>query len=318
MPRQFSSVSRRRFLQSSALGAAAFLHAPAVLRAQGAAVKVGVLHPVSGALSYSGQQGRLGAVIFEGNGPGRCNCTYGSNYPYAVGPRIGVAYQIDRKTVLRVGAGLSFGPNAENAQISYNIGQAVNVLAPGYGLPAWPSINAAGNQLAGGNPFRPGNPYGNATITWPNFDPGQYPSRSGTGAATLLVPSTPLTGSFDRNMGRPPRILSWSFGLQREVTRDLVVEAMVPNPERLLLPGMFADVALTVGSQRLPSVPAHALSELDEQSRVFVVAAGRLEERVVALGPKQDGQVSIVRGVNDGEQVVVSDVKGLSNGRKVR
>ena len=62
MPRQFACLSRRRFLQTSALGAA-FLHAPAVLRAQGAAVKVGVLHPVSGALSYSGQQGRLGATI---------------------------------------------------------------------------------------------------------------------------------------------------------------------------------------------------------------------------------------------------------------
>ena len=37
--------------------------APAVLRAQGAAVKVGVLHPVSGALSYSGQQGRIGAQL---------------------------------------------------------------------------------------------------------------------------------------------------------------------------------------------------------------------------------------------------------------
>jgi branched-chain amino acid transport system substrate-binding protein len=39
------------------------LHAPAILRAQGAAVKIGVLHPVSGALSYSGQQGRLGATM---------------------------------------------------------------------------------------------------------------------------------------------------------------------------------------------------------------------------------------------------------------
>ena len=60
MSRQFSAVSRRRFLQSTALGAAAaagVLHAPAVLRAQGAAVKVGVLHPVSGALSYSGPAG---------------------------------------------------------------------------------------------------------------------------------------------------------------------------------------------------------------------------------------------------------------------
>src|SRR3954471_3328416 len=67
MSREFSPVSRRRFLQSSALTAAAtaagVVQAPAVLRAQGAAVKVGVLHPVSGALSYSGQQGRIGAQL---------------------------------------------------------------------------------------------------------------------------------------------------------------------------------------------------------------------------------------------------------------
>ena len=61
-----SSVSRRRFLQSTGLGAVAvagLVNAPVVSRAQAAAVKVGVLHPVSGALSYSGQQGRLGATM---------------------------------------------------------------------------------------------------------------------------------------------------------------------------------------------------------------------------------------------------------------
>src|SRR5262245_16304240 len=60
-----ASFNRRKFLQTSALGAvaAATVAAPSVLRAQGAAVKLGVLHPVSGALSYSGQQGRLGAVL---------------------------------------------------------------------------------------------------------------------------------------------------------------------------------------------------------------------------------------------------------------
>jgi branched-chain amino acid transport system substrate-binding protein len=62
MSRRISHLNRRRFLQTGALGGVVFLSAPAVLRAQGAAVKVGVLHPVSGALSYSGQQGRLGAV----------------------------------------------------------------------------------------------------------------------------------------------------------------------------------------------------------------------------------------------------------------
>jgi branched-chain amino acid transport system substrate-binding protein len=56
-------ISRRHFLQSTALGAAAAVTTPAVLRAQGSPVKVGILHPVSGALSYSGQQGRIGAQL---------------------------------------------------------------------------------------------------------------------------------------------------------------------------------------------------------------------------------------------------------------
>jgi branched-chain amino acid transport system substrate-binding protein len=66
MSRRSLGLSRRRFLRSSALAAGAtagLLHAPALLHAQGAGVKIGVLHPVSGALSYSGQQGRLGAML---------------------------------------------------------------------------------------------------------------------------------------------------------------------------------------------------------------------------------------------------------------
>lgn len=59
--------SRRKFLATTALGAAAAAASnvamPSVLRAQGGGVKLGVLHPVSGALSYSGQQGRLGATL---------------------------------------------------------------------------------------------------------------------------------------------------------------------------------------------------------------------------------------------------------------
>ena len=75
MFRQPLNVTRRKFLQTTALGATAaagVLSAPAVLRAQGGGVKIGVLHPVSGALSYSGQQGRLGATmaIDEINGAG--------------------------------------------------------------------------------------------------------------------------------------------------------------------------------------------------------------------------------------------------------
>jgi branched-chain amino acid transport system substrate-binding protein len=62
-----TGLNRREFVRTSALSAATaamgLAGAPALLRAQGAAVRLGVLHPVSGALAYSGQQGRLGATI---------------------------------------------------------------------------------------------------------------------------------------------------------------------------------------------------------------------------------------------------------------
>jgi branched-chain amino acid transport system substrate-binding protein len=66
MSNRNNPFSRRQFLATTALSAAAMtgiIAIPSVLRAQGASVKLGVLHPVTGALSYSGQQGRLGATM---------------------------------------------------------------------------------------------------------------------------------------------------------------------------------------------------------------------------------------------------------------
>jgi branched-chain amino acid transport system substrate-binding protein len=67
MLNQKNSLSRRQVLATTAVGVAAAasgsIAMPSVLRAQGAPVKLGVLHPVTGALSYSGQQGRLGATM---------------------------------------------------------------------------------------------------------------------------------------------------------------------------------------------------------------------------------------------------------------
>jgi membrane fusion protein, multidrug efflux system len=107
-------------------------------------------------------------------------------------------------------------------------------------------------------------------------------------------------------------------GVVRRSTRDRVVEAVVENPDRLLLPGMFADAELRVGSERLPSVPRASLVTRADQSRLFVVSDGRLEERIVALGPALGERVSVQKGVKLGDQVVVSELSALGNGQKVR
>ena len=55
-------TSRRTFMGQSAAAASA-LAFPLVAGAQPKPVKVGVLHPVTGALAYSGQQCRMGALM---------------------------------------------------------------------------------------------------------------------------------------------------------------------------------------------------------------------------------------------------------------
>jgi branched-chain amino acid transport system substrate-binding protein len=67
MSEQKTPLSRRRFLATTALGAVAAasgsLAMSHIARAQSVGVKIGLLHPVTGALSYSGQQGRIGATM---------------------------------------------------------------------------------------------------------------------------------------------------------------------------------------------------------------------------------------------------------------
>jgi branched-chain amino acid transport system substrate-binding protein len=59
----FKSFDRRSLLKTAALGSVASLAMPGIVRAQGAAVKIGVLQPVTGALAQDGEHGRIGAEI---------------------------------------------------------------------------------------------------------------------------------------------------------------------------------------------------------------------------------------------------------------
>jgi len=142
--------------------------------------------------------GRLGAIIGEGYGGGRCNCNYSKNYPFAFGPRAGVAYQITPKTVLRVGGGVSYYKTDNNNLGLSSVSQYAYTTAS-YGDPAYLTRN--------GMPYK---------LTFPNFDPGQ-------GLFPGVLGSAPQ--QQDQNAGRPARQLQWSMGVQREVMRNLVVEA---------------------------------------------------------------------------------------------
>jgi hypothetical protein len=152
--------------------------------------------------------GRLGTVIYEAT----CGCTFNHNYPYAFGPRLGAAYQITHKTVFRAGIGLAYGTAPNQANVGRSANDFLTLSAPGFGEPA--------TLLRDGNPLAPGNRFGNAPLVWPDFTP-RYPVEVAPGVRPPISPFI----SVDRNSGRPPRMLQWSIGLQREITQNLVVEA---------------------------------------------------------------------------------------------
>lgn len=102
-------------------------------------------------------------------------------------------------------------------------------------------------------------------------------------------------------------------------TRTVTVKATVDNPERLLLPGMFAVVTLSMGERKDGVViPEAALIIQGNQKKVFVVgAAGTIEEREVELGILMPGKVELLKGVALGEAVVVRGTQKVRPGSKV-
>lgn len=104
----------------------------------------------------------------------------------------------------------------------------------------------------------------------------------------------------------------------RPSTRDLVVEALVPNADLLLRPGMFAVARLPVGERKLPVVPQGSIKTEEGTSRVWLVDGKRIQERVVQLGGDREGKVAIVSGVKAGDQVVLQPGPDVRDGALVQ
>jgi len=90
----------------------------------------------------------------------------------------------------------------------------------------------------------------------------------------------------------------------RQATRDLLVEAVVPNKDQRLRPGMFATAEIRLAGQILPVVPVTALRYQNGNSRIFMITGGRVEERIVQTGSVREGLISVIHGIKPGERFV--------------
>ena len=97
---------------------------------------------------------------------------------------------------------------------------------------------------------------------------------------------------------------------------QVTLRAEVPNPERLLFPGLYVRVQLEQARfEHALLVPQQAVTRNSQGDTVLVVAAdGSFAPRPVQVGPSQGSNWIITGGLNAGDQVIVDGVMKLRPG----
>lgn len=119
------------------------------------------------------------------------------------------------------------------------------------------------------------------------------------------------------NPGKTYNATVTRLGAEIGRSRSLLVEATLDKGSDLV-PGMFAEAHVTVGSVPRPILPETAVVKRGKTWHAFVIVKGEAQDRIVQLGAKPGpGQVSIVQGVVKGDKVVAKVTDQVTDGVRV-
>jgi membrane fusion protein, multidrug efflux system len=102
-------------------------------------------------------------------------------------------------------------------------------------------------------------------------------------------------------------------------TRAVTVRARLPNPDRMLRPGMMMRVGIQSASRAGLSVPELAVLGEGDSRYVFALEPGNRVRRVaVRTGAHVGGRVEILAGLGPGQRIVTEGIIKVADGMQVR
>ena len=102
-------------------------------------------------------------------------------------------------------------------------------------------------------------------------------------------------------------------------TRTVTVQALVPNPDQKLLPGMFVKVNQEVGTEdNVLVVPDQAVLADVKGYYVFEVVGNKVSQVYVELGTRHGGEAQIKSGIKEGATIVVLGQQKLQDGSLIK
>jgi Cu(I)/Ag(I) efflux system membrane fusion protein len=115
-----------------------------------------------------------------------------------------------------------------------------------------------------------------------------------------------------RLAGVPGRVfkghLAFIYPYAEAKTRTIKVRLVFDNAELLLKPDMFVEVTIYAGKQvDAVVIPSEAVIRSGAKTQVFIVrGAGKFEPRQITTGLASNGDIAVLDGVKEGEEVVTS------------
>jgi membrane fusion protein, multidrug efflux system len=113
-----------------------------------------------------------------------------------------------------------------------------------------------------------------------------------------------------------------------EATRNVKVQGTLKNPDHKLKPGMFVDVEVLLPEKEgVLAIPSSSIAYAPYGDSVYLVkeaktpdgkAGKEVQQKFVKLGPKRGDQVSILSGLNAGDEVVSGGIFRLRPGAPVQ
>jgi membrane fusion protein (multidrug efflux system) len=103
-----------------------------------------------------------------------------------------------------------------------------------------------------------------------------------------------------------------------DATRTMLAEIELPNPDKLLRPGMYANIRIVVETKpNALLVPSEALIVEKTRNSVFTVADQKAKRIVVKTGFNDSGSVEILEGIKEGDPIILAGKQMLVDGQPI-